>query len=191
MKNYFLNSLNEHLDILKQLVNFENKLVDICKLLKNTVNKSGKILICGNGGSAADSQHFAAELIGRFEFERDPISAISLTTDSSIITSISNDYNYSEIFSRQIKGLANEGDCLICFSTSGNSSNVINALRQCKINNIKTIGLLGNDGGVAKRLCDECLIIPSNNTARIQEAHIFIVHMICGILEQSLNAKKI
>ena len=190
MKNYFQNCLNDHQNIFKELINFETNVNDICILLEDIIKNSGKIIICGNGGSAADSQHFAAELMGRFEIERNPISAISLTTDTSIITSISNDYDYSKIFSRQIKGIAKKGDCLICFSTSGNSSNIINAIKECKCNDVKTIGLLGNSGGIAKTICDKSLIIPSNNTARIQEAHIFIIHMICGILEQSLMIKK-
>ncbi len=148
--------------------------------------KGRKILLAGNGGSAADAQHIAGEFVSRFNFERPAIASIALTTDSSILTAIGNDYGYDKLFERQIQALGTAGDIFIAFSTSGNSTNIINALTICKRIGIITVGLTGNKGGRMDDLCDICIQVPSTETPRIQEAHILIGHIICYIVENKL-----
>jgi len=146
-----------------------------------------KILLCGNGGSAADSQHIAAEFIGRFQKERRSLPAMALTTDSSILTALGNDYSFDIVFARQVEGLGQSGDVLVGLSTSGNSKNVLEAMKTAKAKGIKTIGLLGCDGGTIAPLCDIALIVPSKVTARIQESHICMAHTICQVAEEALS----
>jgi D-sedoheptulose 7-phosphate isomerase len=148
-----------------------------------------KIIFAGNGGSAADAQHLAGELVNRFGFERPGLSAIALTTDTSVITSISNDYGFEKLFSRQIQALGKKGDVLIALSTSGNSSNIIEGIKEAKKAGIFTIGLTGSSGGIMSDVCDLCLKVPSDDTPRIQEAHILIGHIICSLIENSLFRK--
>lgn len=179
--------LEENIETKKQIL--ENNVDDISNIVKKVIDclKSGnKILICGNGGSAADSQHFAAELIGRYKLERVSLPAIALTTDTSIITAIGNDYGYDKIFSKQVEGLAQSGDILIGISTSGNSQNILEAYNVAKSKGVTCIGLLGRDGGEMKTLGDLNFIVPSNNTPRIQEAHILMIHTICEIMENTM-----
>ena len=145
-----------------------------------------KILIAGNGGSAADSQHLAAEFVNRFNFDRPGLPAIALTTDTSILTSVSNDSGFNMLFSRQIEALGMEGDLFLGLSTSGNSPNIIEALSVCRKEKIFSIGLSGSDGGKMKDLCDICIMVPSDETPRIQEAHILIGHIICSLVEEKL-----
>ena len=145
-----------------------------------------KVLLMGNGGSAADAQHIAGELVGRFKKERKAIPAISLSTDTSILTAIGNDYGFEKVFERQIEALGNKGDVVIGISTSGNSENVYRAMKLAKEMGLKTIGLLGNDGGKIKDFSDIPLIVPSKNTPRIQEAHITIEHIICEGVEKKI-----
>lgn len=152
-------------------------------------NNGGKILIAGNGGSAADSQHIAGELVSRFYFNRPALPAIALTTDTSILTAIGNDYGFEYVFSRQIDGLGNEGDVFIGISTSGNSPNILKALETCKFKNITTIGLTGETGGKMIELCDYCINVPSAETPRIQESHILIAHIICSLIEGIIFGK--
>lgn len=152
-------------------------------VITNTISIGSKIFICGNGGSAADAQHFAAELTGRFERERRALPAVALTTDTSAITAIGNDYGFEFIFSRQLEALARPGDLLIGISTSGNSGNVLKAVSYAKANQIKTIGLLGRDGGQLAKAVDVAVVVPSERTARIQEMHILIVHIWCEMLD--------
>ncbi|WP_187647928.1 D-sedoheptulose 7-phosphate isomerase [Nitrosophilus labii] len=144
-----------------------------------------KILLFGNGGSAADAQHLAAELVGRFKKERRSLPAIALTTDTSALTAIGNDYGFEEVFARQLDGLANEGDVAIGISTSGNSENVLRALEIAKTKGCKTIGLSGRDGGKMAALCDANIVVPSNETPRIQEMHIMIGHIICNVIDEN------
>jgi len=151
------------------------------------VQNSGKILVCGNGGSAADAQHFVAEFIGRFYFDRQPLPAIALTTDTSILTCVANDYSYDEVFSRQVSALGSSGDVLIAISTSGNSQNVINAVHAAKKNGCKTVLLTGKKGGKLDDLCDVVIAVPSDDTPRIQEMHLFVEHMICELAESALG----
>jgi D-sedoheptulose 7-phosphate isomerase len=153
-----------------------------------TALKAGrKILFCGNGGSAADSQHIAAEFIGRFQRERRSLPAIALTTDTSILTALGNDYGFDIVFARQVEGLGNAGDVLVGLSTSGNSKNVLEAMKAAKAKGLKTVGFLGCDGGKIAPLCDVALVIPSRVTARIQESHICVAHTICQIAEDALS----
>ena len=152
-------------------------------LLQNCIKNGGKILLCGNGGSAADSQHIAAEIVGRFKKERKGMPAIALTTDTSILTSVGNDYGYDYIFARQVEALCNSGDVLIGITTSGNSANVVSAIEAANAIGAITIGLTGGSGGKMTALCNHNLIMPSSVTARIQEAHIFVGHCLCEILE--------
>ena len=144
-------------------------------------------MLCGNGGSAADSQHLAAEFTGRFIKDRPPIAAIALSTDTSALTCIANDYSFEAIFARQVQAIGKPGDCLIAISTSGNSGNVLAAVAAAKALGITCIGLLGRDGGKLKAECDIAIVVPSQVTARIQEAHILIGHSLCGAVEQQLG----
>ena len=163
-----------------------DELDEAAKCLVQALENGNKILIAGNGGSAADAQHFAAELVGRFLKERQGLPAIALTTDTSILTSVGNDYAFSKVFSRQIEALAKEGDIFIGISTSGNSGNIIEAVEQAKKMNVKTIGFLGKDGGKLKDLCDQSLIVPCTTTARVQEAQELTYHIICEIIDEKL-----
>ena len=146
-----------------------------------------KILLCGNGGSAADAQHIAAELTGRYKSERKGLAGIALTTDTSALTAIGNDYGYERIFARQTEALANEGDLLIGISTSGNSHNVIEALKVAKTMGCQTIGLSGKDGGAMNEVCDLNIIVPSDDTPRIQEMHILIGHTLCQLVDDAFS----
>ncbi|ONN27387.1 phosphoheptose isomerase [Thermosipho affectus] len=155
------------------------------KIIESLKN-GGKILFCGNGGSAADAQHLAAELMGKFYLNRSPLQAVSLTTNTSVLTAIGNDFSYDEVFVRQLKGLGKKGDILVGISTSGNSKNVIEAMKFAKENGIFAIGLTGETGGKMAEFSDILLDVPSNNTPRIQESHIMIGHIICEIVEDEL-----
>lgn len=146
----------------------------------------GKLLICGNGGSASDAQHFAAEIVGRFEKDRRAYPAVALSTDTSILTAVGNDYGYDEVFARQVQGLGQPGDILIGISTSGGSENVVRAVKYARGMSMPTIGLLGKDGGVLKELVDRAIVVENDTTARIQEAHIFILHYWAGLIERGL-----
>jgi len=159
------------------------------KLIIKSLEEGGKVMLFGNGGSAADSQHIAAEFIGRFQKERKSLAAIALTTDTSILTALANDYCFDIVFSRQIEGLGRSRDVAIGFSTSGNSKNVIVGLKTAKKMGLNTISLTGNRGGKIATLTDVSLIVPSTHTARIQESHICIAHAICELVENNLGKK--
>ena len=164
--------------------------IEICVLTLLEAFRSGKkILIMGNGGSAADAQHLAAELVGRFLLERKALPAIALTTDTSILTAVGNDYGFDEVFKRQIEALAEPGDVVIGISTSGNSANVEKAMQAAREKGCRTIGLLGRDGGRVAALCDVELIVPAQCTPHIQEAHLVIIHILCALVEQALFAE--
>ena len=156
---------------------------DVGIAMQNTISNGGKILIMGNGGSAADSQHIAAEIVGRFKKERKGLPAIALTTDTSILTSVGNDYGYHYIFARQVEALCRPEDLVIGITTSGNSANVVNAIEAANAIGATTVGMTGGTGGKLNALCKYNIVIPSNVTARIQEAHIFVGHSLCEILE--------
>ncbi len=157
-------------------------------LLAKVLLDGHKILLAGNGGSAADAQHFASELVGRLYGERRSLPAISLCTDPSTVTSISNDYGYDEVFARQIEGIGLKGDCFVGISTSGNSDSVCRAIEVSADKGIHTIGLLGRDGGSVVRKCEQALIVPLEDTQRIQEIHTLTIHILCGIIERKLSA---
>ncbi|MEC4677311.1 MAG: D-sedoheptulose 7-phosphate isomerase [Nitrospirota bacterium] len=156
-------------------------------LISESIASGGKLILFGNGGSAGDAQHIAAELLGRFELERPAFPAIALTTNSSTLTAIANDYGYEQIFSRQIQGLTNPGDVVIGISTSGNSPNVLKAIRIAKEKGAITIGMTGEKGGQLALECTHCFNVPSSKTARIQESHIMIGHLLCLLIEQNLS----
>lgn len=155
----------------------------------SALKAGNKIILAGNGGSAADAQHIAAELVGRFETERPGLPAITLTTNSSTVTAVANDYEYNNIFRRQVQALGQRGDVFIGISTSGNSPNVVAAIEQCKEKGITVIGLTGEAGGKMLELCDICVRVPSRNTARIQESHITIGHILCSLIDSALTPK--
>ena len=177
-----------HLETITNVINcMEKPLENVSNIVVETLKNGNKILICGNGGSAADAQHFAAELIGRYKTQRVALPAIALTTDTSALTAIGNDYGYDRVFDRQFEALANKGDLLIGISTSGNSKNVIKAFDLAKDKGCKTIALSGRDGGQMKNLADINLIVPSDNTPRIQEMHILFIHIICQIVDNNFT----
>lgn len=185
MEEIIRKTIDEKIDCLNRFreENYVTQLKKICQKEIETLKSENKILIAGNGGSAADAQHFAAELVGRFEIERKGLPAIALTTDSSILTSIGNDYSYDYIFARQIEALALPGDIFIGISTSGNSENIVRAVEKAKKEGLFVIGLLGKDGGRLKDICDEALIVPSDKTARIQELHEMCIHIMCTFID--------
>jgi D-sedoheptulose 7-phosphate isomerase len=187
MKSIYLNNINEQIELLNQIKTLDSHIETAAHLTFLCLINGGKILFCGNGGSAADSQHLAAELIGRFIKDRRPIAALALTTDTSVITCVGNDYSFDEIFARQVNGIGEAKDILIAISTSGNSRNVIRAVEEAKKIGMHVIGLLGRDGGELVKICDLSLLVPSNTTARIQESHILIGHTLCGIIEFKLG----
>ena len=176
-------SLKEHIECTQHMEALTDILRQSGEQLIDTIHSGGCAFICGNGGSAADAQHFAAELTGRFERERRAWPAVALTTDTSALTAIGNDYGFDHVFSRQLEALGRPGDLLIAISTSGNSRNVLQAVAHAKANGIATIGLLGRDGGQLAREVDHALVIPSERTARIQEMHILILHIWCEMLD--------
>ncbi len=158
-------------------------MVEAAGLMVMTLLSGGKILLCGNGGSAADAQHWAAELVGRFQKERKGMAALALTTDTSILTAIGNDYGYEEIFSRQVEGLGCEGDLLIGISTSGNSGNVLRAIVKAREKKMRVLGFTARGGGKMAALCDVLLDVPTENTARAQEVHELLGHTLCELVE--------
>mgnify|MGYP001439001680 CR=1 FL=1 len=181
-------NINEHLTTLNTIKDKDLKnILKFYNIILASIKKKGTIFWCGNGGSASDSQHLAAELIGRYKSNRKPLKSISLNSDTSVLTCISNDFGYENIFSRQLEGIANQNDVLIIISTSGNSKNIINAVKFAKKKKIKVLGLLGKNGGVCKNLIKNKIIINSNNTARIQEMHIMIGHVICDLIEEQFG----
>jgi len=183
----FLMNLNEHMALFQQLGALDASVGQAIQACVQSLEKGGKLMLCGNGGSAADSQHLAAEFTGRFIKDRPPIAAVALSTDTSALTCIGNDYSFNDIFARQVQALGKAGDCLIAISTSGNSGNVLAAVAAAKSLGISTIGLLGRDGGKLKAQCDLAIVVPSQVTARIQEAHILIGHSLCGAVELKLG----
>ncbi len=168
----------------------ESKISEIermVNLIITAYRTGGKVVLFGNGGSAADAQHLAGEFVGRFKLERQALPAIALTTDTSILTAIANDYGYETVFSRQVEALVNEKDVVIGISTSGNSPNVLKAIKTAKKKGAKTIGLTGGDGGKLAEVADLVLTVPSDNFSRVQEAHITIGHIVCELVEKELS----
>ena len=189
IKSDLKNQLEEHINIFQNIENISDDIIEIIKIIKKKLKKGGKILFCGNGGSAADAQHLAAEFIVRLRpnINRDPIPAISLAQDTSTLTACSNDFSFDDIFLRPFKALAQKNDILICISTSGNSKNILKVLKQAKKSKIFSVSFLGKGGGAAKKLSSKALIVPSKITARIQECHIFMGHFILEKVEDFLT----
>lgn len=187
MSKLLQSNLREHRALFESLEALGAPIERAGALIAEAFSTGRKLMLCGNGGSAADSQHIAAELTGRFMQDRRPLAAMALTTDTSALTSIANDYSYEEVFTRQVTALGAAGDCLMAVSTSGNSKNVIRAVQAAHSIGIHVIGLLGRDGGALAPLCEVPIVVPSAVTARIQEAHIFIGHTLCGVVEAALG----
>ncbi len=183
-------SLREHLDTIQNLLQTRmGEIEQAGEMICAALNHGHKILLCGNGGSAADAQHIAAELVGRYELERPGLPAIALTTDTSALTALSNDYGYKDVFARQVHALAREGDLLIALSTSGSSDNVIAAAKAARGLGCKTIALVGAAGEPLASLCDLAVNVPSQRTSRIQEAHITIGHLWCEMVDEKLKGE--
>lgn len=180
-------SLLEHLELFRALTALEADLERAAQRIVSTLVGGGKLMLCGNGGSAADSQHIAAELTGRLVKDRRPLAALALTTDTSGLTCIANDYSFDEVFSRQLIALGRPGDCLLAISTSGNSRNVLLAVDAASRLGVHTIGFLGRTGGALRNRCEFVLVVPSAVTARIQEAHIFLGHTLCAMIEERMG----
>ncbi len=188
MDNIIVNCFEEHVFVSNESkVKLSDPIYEACNKIFNALKTGKKIILFGNGGSAADSQHIAAEFTGRFVKERKPLPAIALTTDTSALTAIGNDYGFERIFERQIEAIALPGDVLIGISTSGNSLNVINAFNKGKELGCVLIALTGNDGGAISNFCDLNLIVPSRTTARIQEIHILIGHIFCEFVDKNIS----
>lgn len=166
-----------------------DKLVTISKVIVDCFQNGGKLMLFGNGGSAADAQHIAAEFASRFVMERPPLPAMALTTDTSLLTAVGNDYSFDDVFDKQVKALCNENDVVWGISTSGNSKNVLAALRSAEKIGAKSIGFAGGDGGKMHGLCDNMIIVDSQITARIQEVHIMAAHIICGLVDEIMFGK--
>lgn len=182
-------SIAEHMATMGKLSEQCGEAIAECgAIISETVRRGGKILICGNGGSAADSQHIAAEFVGRYETERVALPAIALTTDTSALTALANDYDFERVFARQVEALARDGDCLIAISTSGNSPNVLAAAMTARKKGCRIIGMTGENGKKLAGLSDACLLVPSTRTSRIQEAHITVAHIWCEMIDAMIAA---
>lgn len=185
------NSLKQHLEVFQTLLNSEINLIEKCAaMILETLEKGNKILICGNGGSAAAAQHLAAEFVGRYESERRALPAVALTTDTSALTAAANDYGFERIFARQVEALARTGDLLIALSTSGNSPNINQAVMTARQIGCRTLGLTGAAGKKLASLCDACILVPTTRTARIQEAHITIAHVWCELIDAKFTGRE-
>ena len=181
-------SLTQHIGVFEAVLeSLSDSIAECGELILQTVRKGKKVLICGNGGSAADAQHIAAEFIGRYEKERKGLPAIALTTDTSALTALANDYSFERVFARQVEALAAEGDCLIAISTSGNSPNVIAAVMEARNRGCRVVGMTGAKGKKLASLSDTCILVPSERTARIQEAHITIAHIWCEMVDNEVT----
>ena len=183
IKDILLESIQVKEEILRNQI---DQIAEIAQLMIDCLKKDGKVIVFGNGGSASDSQHIAAELVGRFKKDRSALAGIALTTNTSILTSLANDYGYDVVFSRQVEALGKKNDVVLGISTSGKAKNVALGIKQAKKMGIKTVALSGGDGGDIVKLADVSLVVPSKITARIQEAHITIAHIICEMIEQEL-----
>jgi len=190
MHNEIAKSLEEGARIQRAIAGSEISVIEsIVRFIISAYEAGGKVVLFGNGGSAADAQHIACELIGRFGLKRQAFPAIALTTNTSTLTAVANDYGYEKVFSRQVEALVNEKDVAIGISTSGNSANVIEAIEIAKVKGAKTIGLSGGNGGKLAKVADLVLIVPSNSTPRIQESHIAIGHIVCELVEKEMSGR--
>lgn len=186
-QDLYQQTLAEHRSLFERMAELAPDVDRVAARLATALQGGGKLMLCGNGGSAADSQHLAAELTGRLVNDRRPLAGLALSTDSSALTCIGNDYGFDAVFERQVRALGRAGDALILISTSGNSANLLRAAEAARALGVLTVGLLGRDGGKLLPLCDDALVVPSHTTARIQEAHIFIGHHWCAQIERALG----
>lgn len=190
-KEEIIIELAEHMGVVgEMLTNKTEEILKISQIIIDSYKSNGKLILFGNGGSAADAQHIAAELAGRYKLERESLEAVALTTNTSIISAIGNDYGFDRVYEKQIEGVAKEGDVVIGISTSGNTENVLKAIIKAKEKGAKTIGFTGRGGGKLSGVVDILLDVPSNNTPRIQELHILAGHIICGLVEKELFGDK-
>ncbi len=188
MDNMIANELDLHIQtILKTKEKLQEHILKACEMAVCCIKNGKKVFLCGNGGSAADAQHIATEFTGRYKTERRGLPAIALTTDTSALTAIGNDYGFDRVFSRQLQALANEGDLLIAISTSGSSENIISAIDEAKHIGCQVLGLSGKNGGLMNDICDLNIVVPSDNTPRIQEMHILIGHIICQAIDDECS----
>ena len=187
MKEEILASIQENIENFEALKSCSEKIETIARVCIASLRSERKIMFCGNGGSAADAQHLAAEIVGRYKMNRPAMNAIALTTDTSILTAVGNDFGYDTIFERQVEGLGQKGDVLIGISTSGNSKNVLLAFEKAKEKGVLTVAFTGESGGKMRDLADYCLNVPSSITNHIQEMHITAGHLICGLVEKNIN----
>ena len=191
-KEVITNNISNSISVKHSILNDEsliNQIVEVAGLIQNSFENKCKLLLCGNGGSAADAQHLAAEFSGRYYMDRPPLHAEALHTDTSFMTAVANDYSYNEVYSRLVQGIGKEGDVLIGLTTSGNSKNIVNALKEAKKIGLKTVGFTGEHGGEINPYCDILINVPSTDTPRIQEAHLLIGHAICELVEKKLFAQ--
>ncbi|MBL6657027.1 MAG: D-sedoheptulose 7-phosphate isomerase [Flavobacteriales bacterium] len=191
MKNreVITNSISNSISVKNSILNDESmiyQIIDISSLIQKSFENGCKLLLCGNGGSAADAQHLAAEFSGRYYIDREPLHAEALHTDTSFMTAVANDYSFDNVYSRLVKGIGKKGDILIGLSTSGNSQNIVNALKQARESGLTTIGFTGENGGIINQYCDVLVKVPSSDTPRIQESHLMIGHAICELVEKNL-----
>lgn len=192
MEKFISNQVKKSYEVKQEIYNNKelmNLIKEVAVKATEVYKNNKKTLIAGNGGSAADAQHIAGEFVSKFYFDRPGLASIALTTDTSILTAIGNDYGYEKLFSRQLQANSVEGDMFIGISTSGNSANVVEALKECKEKGIITVGLTGASGGKMAELCDYCIKVPSPETPRVQESHILIGHIICAVVEEELFGK--
>lgn len=188
MQEMIKTEINLHIQTIHTVQNeLQEDILKACKMAVECIKNGGKVLLCGNGGSAADAQHIATEFTGRYKSERKALAAIALTTDTSALTAIGNDYGFDEVFARQVEALGDDKDLLIAISTSGNSSNIVKALQKAKEIRCATLGFSGKGGGSMNGLCDLNIVIPSSNTPRIQEMHILIGHIICQAIDDNFS----
>ncbi|HEX8766447.1 MAG TPA: D-sedoheptulose 7-phosphate isomerase [Candidatus Acidoferrum sp.] len=178
---------NEHLEVARALPRLASDVAKAVEMIHSSLAAGGKLLIAGNGGSAADAQHIAAELTGRFQRERQPLPALALHANSSALTAIGNDYGYEHVFARELAAHARPGDVLLAISTSGGSKNILRAIEEARQKKVAVIGMTGESGGAMRTACNLCLCVPSKSTARIQEMHIMIGHTICELLEEGMT----
>ncbi|SDA21918.1 phosphoheptose isomerase [Nitrosospira sp. Nsp18] len=189
MRNYIVAQITEAQRVMSSILADETLLLTVktaAEACIGCIKQGGKILLAGNGGSAADAQHIAGELVSRFAFDRPGLPAIALTTDTSVLTAIGNDYGYEKLFARQIQAHGNKGDVFIGYSTSGKSPNIILALEEARSRGLVCVGLVGNRGGIVRELCDYVLEVPSSDTPKIQEGHLVLGHILCGLVENAI-----
>ena len=187
MQQFINDYIDRHQSAVRALAQCADDVEHVASMCVSALRAGNKILICGNGGSAADAQHMAAELVGRFVSDRRALPAVALTTDTSALTAIANDYGYDDVFSRQVAGLAQQGDVILGISTSGNSGSILAACDAGRSAGCHVVGLTGRDGGSLIEHCDAAVIAPAKETAHIQECHIIVIHLLCALIEQGLD----